>query len=181
MFAIVRCNPDVCPPRNRGRVAYFWKAVSVDFRHVYVDHCWSNEAYVNVSIYYKHILYNLIARYVDVMIYDIYIYTYIVLVALCTWPSRMLKMCKNRAIGRFCLKWISIPYEDKLMLFPINILFRGGGGFWFLMNINWCYHPIQHIVQKGLLVLISTEDKLILLPHSTYCSEEVDDFDSLWK
>ena len=67
--------------------------------------------------------------------------------------------------------------------FPINILFRGGGGFWFLMNINWCYHaiqllfrrgywfwfllkiswyycPIQHIVQRRWRILILHENKL---------------------
>lgn len=67
-----------------------------------------------------------------------------------------------------------------------------------LMNISWCYFPIQHTVQSGWQILIPHEDKsmllfiyssiqhivqrewqslipfedkLILLPHLTYCSE----------
>ena len=71
-------------------------------------------------------------------------------------------------------------------------------GFPSLMNISWCYFPIQHtvergwqiliphedksmllfiyssiqgIVQRGWQNLIPYEDKLMLLPHWTYCSE----------
>ena len=69
---------------------------------------------------------------VDVYIYICYLY--------CTCPSRMWNMCEIRAIGRFCLTRISIPYENKLMFVtPFNILFRGGGRCWFLMKISWCY------------------------------------------
>ena len=66
------------------------------------------------------------------------------------------KMGENHAIGRFCLKWIFVPYEDKLMLFPHSasqfnilndILFRGGGA-------------------------------MVFLPHSANCSERVADFDA---
>ena len=49
---------------------------------------------------------------------------------------------------------ILIPYEDKVdVITPINILFIGGGKFWFLMKI-----------------------KLMLLPQSTYCSYGVANF-----
>ena len=70
----------------------------------------------------------------------IYIYT-----ALCTCPSQILKLSEDR---RFCLTWISIPYEDKLMLL---------------------LYPIQHIVQRGWLILIPNENKLMFLHHSKYC------------
>ena len=42
------------------------------------------------------------------------------------------------------------------------------------MTISWCYYRIQHIVQKGWLMLIPYEYKLMLSRisrHSTYCSE----------
>ena len=71
-----------------------------------------------------------------------YIYLYTVL---CICPSQILKLSENR---RFCLAWISIPCEDKLMLL---------------------LYPIQLIVQRGWLILIPNENKLMLLHDSKYC------------
>ena len=49
-----------------------------------------------------------------------------------------------------------IPNEHKLMLFLI-----------------------QNMVQRGWPMLIPSEDKLVLVPHSTYCLEGLADFDCL--
>ena len=81
-----------------------------------------------------------------------YIYVYIygrIHTTHCTCPSRMLNVCENRAKGyyRLCLKWISIPYEDKLML-----LLRSNNA------------------QKGWWMLIPNKDNLMLVLHSTCCS-----------
>jgi hypothetical protein len=95
-------------------------SMSVDFRNLYV-------CLINVEIMKYVYIYIYLYTYMYICTCIMYIYIYVcrchkiyVHLALCTCPSRMLKMCENRAIGRFCLKWISIPYEDKLMLCPYS-------------------------------------------------------------
>ena len=74
-------------------------------------------------------------------------------------------------------EWQSlIPYEDKLILLPpLTYCSEGGCRFWFIIKDKlmslFIYSPIQHIVQREWQSLIPFEDKLILLPHLTYCSE----------
>ena len=86
-----------------------------------------------------------------------------------------------------------------------NILFIVGGNFDPLWRYSWCYHPNQHIVQRGRRIVIPHEEKihaisptntlfigggefwslmkikLMLLPQPTYYAEEVADFDPSWR
>ena len=68
------------------------------------------------------------------------------------------------------------PNEDKLVLFsPFDILFRGGGRFWPLMKISLFSYPMRHILQRVGRCDSYNEDMLMLVPHSTYCSDLLHD------
>ena len=111
-----------------------------------------------------------------------------------------LKMFENRAINRFCLKWISTPYDHKLMLLPhstycseavadvdplwiqvdvipdippFNVLFRA---VWPMLipyedKLKWL--PDSTYSSEGWRMFIPNECKWMLFPHSTYCTEGV--------
>ena len=155
----VRCNPAL--RRNRGKVAYFWNAMSVmsvDFRDVdaYVIHdprSWSH----------PHII------IIIIVITIIFIIIIIIVIIIIIPYEDKLMLLSDSAFLPYGVENLLIPYEDKLVLFiiqhicqrgrrifdpswrsvdvitPFNIFVKGVADLWSRLKIkhlgSW-YYPI---------------------------------------
>ena len=127
----LRCNPDVAPRRNRGRVAYLWNAMSVDFQYVDV-YIWS--MYMITIVVIIIIITTIPIPYEDKLIFDAIIRFSIFATGGGWFVWSLMKIC-----------WCHYQIQ--------HICQRGSWICSSLMKISWCDYPIQHIWQRGWWIL----------------------------
>ena len=173
MMKHVRCNPDVAPRRNRGRVAYFWNAMSVDFRYVdvyviHVDHrhrhCHRHHC-LHHHHQQQHHQHHQLWRQVDAIPYSTYSSKGVVFL-LIYYEDKLMWLLHLTYLSEGVVH--SWPYEDKLMLFLFQHICQREWRMLISFEGKWMWLPLNIFVIGGGGCLIHYEDKLMWLPHSTY-------------
>ena len=119
----VRCNPDVAPRRNCGRVAYIWNAMSADFQ------------YVNVYVIHDH--------EIMIIIMIIMIIIIMIIIIIIPYEDKFMLLLDSPYLPQG-VKDLWIPYMKICWCYYQiqHICHKGWRICWSLMKIGWCHYPI---------------------------------------